>query len=363
MESNSVFISYRRDASAHLARAIFQDLRAHTVDVFMDVENIDAGQFGQIILGQIAARPYFLLLLTPGTLERCKEPKDWLRREIEQAMRLKRQIVLLHTPNFRFEDLEKYLEPIIGEELRLFNSIDVPHDYFNAAMERLRERFLKPIELPTTPTPKADRATVQEKIDEVTARPRVTTGQLSAQVYFERAMARNNNSNEELADYDQAIRLNPKFSEAFNSRGAVRYSRGDLSGAIADYDQAISVNPKFTKAYYNRGIAHIARGELEEAIADNSAALYLDPDYAEAYNNRGNARRLKGELDEAIADYDEAIQINPKYAAAYKNRGIAYDAKGDTGMASINFQAALALKPDISDLQAMLDYIAKHDDR
>src|ERR1041385_1523996 len=122
---NSVFISYRRDASEYLARAIYQDLHTHDIDVFMDVESINAGQFNKIIENQIAARPYFLLLLTPGTLERCKQPIDWLRLEIEQAMATKRQIVLLNTPKFSFGDIDQYLEPALAKELKLFNSVDV----------------------------------------------------------------------------------------------------------------------------------------------------------------------------------------------------------------------------------------------
>ena len=60
---NRAFISYRRDLSAFVARAFFQDLRANGIDVFMDVESIDAGQFDTVILNQIAARPYFLVIL------------------------------------------------------------------------------------------------------------------------------------------------------------------------------------------------------------------------------------------------------------------------------------------------------------
>ena len=73
---NRAFISYRRDLSAFVARAVFQDLRANGIDVFMDVESIDAGQFDTVILDQIAARPYFLVIFTPGSLERCTNPLD-----------------------------------------------------------------------------------------------------------------------------------------------------------------------------------------------------------------------------------------------------------------------------------------------
>ncbi len=85
-EHKTVFISYRRNVASFIARAIFLELRANGYDVFMDVESIDSGAFDTIILRQIEARAHFVLILTPGTLERCAEPGDWLRREIEHAM-------------------------------------------------------------------------------------------------------------------------------------------------------------------------------------------------------------------------------------------------------------------------------------
>ena len=38
---STVFLCYRRNVSAFIARAVFQDLRQHGYDVFMDVESMD----------------------------------------------------------------------------------------------------------------------------------------------------------------------------------------------------------------------------------------------------------------------------------------------------------------------------------
>src|ERR1041385_5632509 len=121
-ESNSVFISYRREASAFVAQAVFQDLQANGIDAFYDIESINSGQFDTIILNQIAARPYFLPILTPGTLDRCVEPDDWVLREIEHALALKREIVPLYTPDFKMTDLEKFLPDSLGAELKRYNA-------------------------------------------------------------------------------------------------------------------------------------------------------------------------------------------------------------------------------------------------
>jgi len=342
--NNSVFISYRRSVSAYMARAIFQDLRANGVDSFMDVESIDSGQFDTIILNQIAARPYFLLVLTPGTLDRCKEPGDWLLREIAHAMRLQRVIVPLVTPNFNFDDVKKFLTDPLATELPRFNAVSIPHDYFEAAMDRLRSRFLKPIALSVTPTPQADQATVEQKVAQVAAEPAVTDSQLSAQDYFERAyQSLETDPDRAIADYTEAIRLNPHYAEAYNNRAIARDNKGDYDGAIADYTEALRLRPDDADTYYNRGHSYRVKGDPDRAIADYTEAIRLNPLYASAYFSRGLAHDDKGEFETTIADYAEALRLDPEYVNAYINRGLAYYNHGDFDQALKNYHVAIRL--------------------
>jgi hypothetical protein len=90
----TVFLSYRR-TNIPWALAIFQNLTQHGYDLFFDFNGIDSGDFEHVILGNITARAHFLVLLTPSALERCSDPADWLRREIETALSSKRNIVPL----------------------------------------------------------------------------------------------------------------------------------------------------------------------------------------------------------------------------------------------------------------------------
>ena len=163
----TVFLSYRRNVSSFIARAVFQHLRQHQYDVFMDVESIDSGQFEKIILAQITARAHFLVVLTPGTLERCREPGDWLKREIEYAMDFGRNIVPILVNEFRFDD--HALTYLIGKlsALPRYNALPLPHEYFDAAMKRLRTRFLKqPAQGVITSPLRQDIPIVQAKIAE-----------------------------------------------------------------------------------------------------------------------------------------------------------------------------------------------------
>ena len=97
----TVFISYRR-TNAPWVLAISQNLTYHGYDVFFDYTGLASGDFEAAILDNIHARAHFLVLLTPSALERCGDPSDWLRREIEAALDDKRNIIPLMLEGFDF---------------------------------------------------------------------------------------------------------------------------------------------------------------------------------------------------------------------------------------------------------------------
>jgi hypothetical protein len=134
----TVFISYRR-TNVPWALAIFQNLEHHGYDVFFDYNGIASGDFERVILGNITARAHFLVVLTPSALERCSDPGDWLRREIETAIDSRRNIVPLILEGFDF-GAPKIASQLTGTltALRSYNGLTVPPEYFEAAMVRLR---------------------------------------------------------------------------------------------------------------------------------------------------------------------------------------------------------------------------------
>lgn len=145
--NKGVFISYRRATSGFMARAIYSDLTQKGYDVFLDVESINAGKFEEIILSQIAARTHFIVLLSQKGVIRCQQPGDWLRREIERAMQLQRNIIPLMDNDFDFNEAAPYLT---GDLARLqdYNARRIRLDTFSETIEILDGRFLKP---PTPP--------------------------------------------------------------------------------------------------------------------------------------------------------------------------------------------------------------------
>lgn len=307
----TVFISYRRSVSAFIARAVFQDLRYHGYDVFMDVESIDAGAFDHVILNQIAARVHFLVILTPGAVERCAEPGDWLRREVEHAMDLGRNIVPLLVNNFDFRDAEKYLTGKLTDLAR-YNALNLPHDYFEEAMTRLRGRFLKPvagIHLANTPT--TEQPIVQQKIAGAENQPAPSEAQLSAEQLYDRG-----HTKWEARDFDaaiddctEAIRLHPGFAEAYNRRATAFVGKGEYPQAMADFGEAVRLQPEYTAAYFNRGLAQADLGDYDAALADYNTALRLNPLFPQAYYSRALVRTVRHDYRGAARDFAKYLDL------------------------------------------------------
>ena len=113
----------------------------------------------------------------------------------------------------------------------------------------------------------------------------------------------------EILAYNEAIRLNPNFFEAYYNRGIVRYELGDKQAAIEDYNQAININPNLAHAYNNRGAVRYELEDKQAAIADFNQALKINPNYADAYYNRGNAYATLGDKFQAISDFQQAAKI------------------------------------------------------
>jgi tetratricopeptide (TPR) repeat protein len=148
-----------------------------------------------------------------------------------------------------------------------------------------------------------------------------------------------------LSDSSEAIRLDPTFARAYVQRAYVWRAQGKSEKAIADCDEVIRINPSFAPAYTGRAAVWTAKGKYDQTISECNEAIRLDPKFAMAYAGRGHAWQRSGKYDEAIADYDEAIKLEPKLPLTFVNRGTAWDAKGGYDRAFADYKEAIRLSP------------------
>lgn len=66
------------------------------------------------------------------------------------------------------------------------------------------------------------------------------------------------------------------MAEAYNGRGTIWEAKGDLDKAVAEFDQALRLNPRYIGAYANRGLARLRQGKTVEAEQDFERRLTLN---------------------------------------------------------------------------------------
>ncbi len=336
----TVFLSYRRKPSEYMAWAIYQFLTYRGFDVFLDVETINSGAFSRVILSQIDARAHFIPIITHGTLDRCVNEGDWVRREIEYAIATKRNIVPIMMNGFTYRDAE----PFLKGDLKLlpeYNTIFINSSfYFDDAMEALVNRFLN-ISLDMVLHP------IREDETPIENRPQITIKQLDAEASFNTAMQFQENGKYEraIAEYSKALNYNPAYAQAYFNRGWCYTQVDNPYQAEADYTQAIQHDPKMFTAYFNRGWLRDELGQYEDAITDYNHALDLQPDFQDVYLNRGLTKSKMENFDGAIADFTHLILLNPEYVDAHIRLGEVYVQLESYADAIKCFQKALSIDP------------------
>ncbi|MEA2905436.1 MAG: hypothetical protein QOI12_2823 [Alphaproteobacteria bacterium] len=152
-----------------------------------------------------------------------------------------------------------------------------------------------------------------------------------------------------IADYGQAIALDPRSTAVYHNRGVAFHEKGDNPRAVADFGRAIKLDPRHVRAYSNRGIAYGEMGRYRRAMADYGAAIRIDPTHAIAYYNRGMEYADRGDYDRAVADFSAVIRLAPEDSGGYQNRARAYRDKGDFERAIADYGEVIRLESQDAD--------------
>ena len=133
-----------------------------------------------------------------------------------------------------------------------------------------------------------------------------------ASVYFNRAVewAAKKDYDRAIADYAEAIAINPQYREAFNNRGNAHRNKRDYDLAIADYDAAIRINPKRGLYHRNRGNVLMDKRDYEKALASFNEAIRLDPNDADA--NDSAAWLMASAPDAKLRNGKRAVELAQK---------------------------------------------------
>ncbi len=175
--------------------------------------------------------------------------------------------------------------------------------------------------------------------------------------------------------WSDVIKNYPESGEAYYHRGQFYQLDGRATEALADFNNAISLNPYNDKARGNRAVLHSDLGDTAAARLDFSAAIRLDSsasnlrnrgmfysktghdlqsleDFTHSlslvkgdttYNWKGVANHKLRRFDEAIKDFSNAIEMNPSAGEYWLNRSFSENAAGNIEKAKSDALEAIRL--------------------
>ena len=208
------------------------------------------------------------------------------------------------------------------------------------------------------------------------------------QYHLHRAQARAGDARQALTDLDEALRLQPNFTEALMLRAAIRIRNNNLDGARADFaaaesaapdryelplqeagaytaterypmalellDRWIAAHPQDERLYDALGERCLVRGmldrDLDAALSDCNTARRHESGNSQVLYNRGIVQLRRKEYAKAIADFNDTIELQPRLARALYARGLARTGTGDQAGGEADRQAAVALEPRVASL-------------
>jgi len=132
--NNKIFISYRRESGADLARLIKDSLNSRDFNVFIDVDDLRSGHFDKALYREIEESSDVIVVLNPGCLDNCHDEDDWMKLEIVHAIKTGKNIVPFMTADFSWPSDSL---PDDLAELPLFHGVSASHQYFPASIDHL----------------------------------------------------------------------------------------------------------------------------------------------------------------------------------------------------------------------------------
>ncbi|HKU48979.1 MAG TPA: tetratricopeptide repeat protein, partial [Nitrososphaera sp.] len=125
---------------------------------------------------------------------------------------------------------------------------------------------------------------------------------------------RNQMSNEKFLDairsFELAIRIDPRFVDAWVEKGYAHFHLGEYSVAISSYDRAIEIDVENPSAWNLKGLAYYKMKNYDKAIQCCEKAIDIDPNDGMSWYNMACYLTLSGKADDGLEALRRSIEID-----------------------------------------------------
>lgn len=194
-------------------------------------------------------------------------------------------------------------------------------------------------------------------IDRLRALAAPYAGQGEAHFYLGLMAEGQGQPQEAMAQYQAALRHNPRDARAYNKLGLIWERAGRFDAAIASLRQAVELDPMNTVARFNLGVTLMQLERYEQGLSELRAVLDLHPRDAATHFCMGFGYFYTKRTDEAIAHFREGLRYKPDDAEGHFGLGSVLFARQKRGEAAAELREALRLRPDYPEARELLDRI------
>lgn len=168
---------------------------------------------------------------------------------------------------------------------------------------------------------------------------------LRGMTYFFIVMESDNKRMNEYAiqDLDKAIKLNPKYVDAYIGRALIYLNMHQLTLAKADLYQANRLDTENADTYFYLADVFLEESQFDLALENISEAIELNSKNEDAFYKRGLIYYHKTELDHAISDFSNAIKLGCQRSSPFVYRALAYYCKGELEKSMSDYESAKKL--------------------
>lgn len=115
-----------------------------------------------------------------------------------------------------------------------------------------------------------------------------------------------------LTNFDKAIRMNPRYYEAYVAKAQVLLKMGKFRDALHEANLSLDISPLHFKSIYTRGKIFFAMQNLDSASNDLNRCVGIKPDNISAHQLYGDILSAMGEEDAAAIQWAIAERLKKK---------------------------------------------------
>ena len=119
--------------------------------------------------------------------------------------------------------------------------------------------------------------------------------------------------------FEEVIKLNPNFSEAYNNLGNTKKRLGKIDEAILCFKKAIELKKNNIQAYYNLANIYKENKNFDELIKTYEKILSFDQNDFKTLYNIGSVYLFLGNISKGREYFQKIIKINKNHIASYRN--------------------------------------------